>query len=200
MPRLEDLKRGWTAAPAAMAGLLEWRDRVLLRIQRLNTYASLQSDMDLGDSRFQAMRGEAQDLLTTCNAGLAFLDADVLALGEARLEAYLGPSRAWPPTGWACCASSPQGTTWLPPGEERVAAMTAAMAAAPAKVSGILNDVDLPGPAVTLSTGAHVTLNTATYTSSGLGQPRGPRTAWRPPLWPSQKAFGTPWQRSWTPA
>ena len=87
-----------------------------MRIQRLNTYASLQSDMDLGDSRFQAMRGEAQDLLTTCNAGLAFLDADVLALGEPRLEVYCGPSRAWPPTGWACCAPCASRTTCSRPG------------------------------------------------------------------------------------
>ena len=68
---------------------------------RLAHFASLQGDMDLGDTRYQAMKGEVQSFMVDLGARLAFMDPDLLALGEAEVE-RLHPGRpaAGARTGW----------------------------------------------------------------------------------------------------
>ena len=66
---------------------------------KLANYASLQADMDLGDTRYQAMKGEVQSFMVDLGAKLAFMEPELLELGEAKVEAYiqadprLGPHR-----------------------------------------------------------------------------------------------------------
>jgi len=87
----ETLAKGWTASPGRMADLFQWRDGMLMPIQRLYAYASLQSDMDMGNSGFQAMKGQAEDLMTQFDAKVAFmaLARAVLEEGEPARERYL---------------------------------------------------------------------------------------------------------------
>ncbi|MGA2080180.1 MAG: oligoendopeptidase F [Holophaga sp.] len=190
LPRLDVLAKGWTDTPQAMAGLLEWRDRMAMRVERLGVYASLQSDMDLGDSQFQAMKGEAQDLLTTFNARLAFVDPDVLALGEARVKACLDAEPRLAPYRVELLRTLRLKDHVLPAGEERVAALADAFTDAPAKASSILNDLDLPRPTVTLSTGEQVTLNTATFGRVRRSPSAADRRLAATAYWASQAAFG----------
>jgi oligoendopeptidase F len=144
LAHLETLAKGWTASPGKMADLLQWRDGMVMRIQRLYAYASLQSDMDMGDSAFQAMKGQAEDLMTQFDARLAFMEPDVLALGQAQVEAALAAEPRLAPYRVGLLRTLRRQEHIAAPGEERVAALTQAFTDAPAKASAILNDVDQP--------------------------------------------------------
>ena len=101
---LDPLARVWTASPAAMGDFMERLEQVNKLGGKLANYASLQADMDLGDTRYQAMKGEVQSFLVDLGAKLAFMEPDLLALGEAQGGGlHPGRARAWRPTGWASC-------------------------------------------------------------------------------------------------
>jgi oligoendopeptidase F len=186
---LEPLAKGWTGSAKAMADLLDWRSAYQQRLYRLNAYASLQSDLDLADSRAQAMKGQAQDLAVTLGARLTFLEPEVLALGQAQVDAYLKaePRLAVYQVGLQRILRMKDHV--LPAVAERVAALAASFTDAPGTASGILNDVDLPRPTITLASGEKVTLNTATYEklrgSSNLSDRRQVMEAY----WTGQKGF-----------
>ena len=61
---------------------------------RLGSYASLQSDTDLSNPTFQKMKGEVQSVAVNLGAKLAFMESEVLALGSAKLEAFVAKERA----------------------------------------------------------------------------------------------------------
>ncbi len=186
---LEGLAQRWTASPKAMADLLEWNAAIQQRVQRLGAYASLQSDMDMSDSLFQSMKGEAQDLGVTLASRLTFMDPDVLALGQAKVEAYLQAEPRLAPFRVGLLRVLRMRNHVIPAGEERVAALAASFADGPSKASGILNDMDMPRPTLTLSTGEKVVLNTATYQRLRGSKVMEDRRNVMEAYWTGQKAF-----------
>lgn len=189
LPQLEALAKDWTAAPGKMADLFQWRDAMYLRVQRLDAYAALQSDMDMGDSAFQAMKGQTQDLMTTFRAKVAFMDPDVLALGRAKVEAALAAEPRLAPYRVGLLRTLRMRDHVAAPGEERVASLADGFADAPGKASAILNDVDLPRPTVTLATGERATLNTATFEKLRRAKDPADRQLVATAYWNSQQAF-----------
>jgi len=186
---LDPQPKDWTRSPGAMAALLEWRDGVQQRLNRLSTYASFQSDMDLADSRFQAMKGQAQDLAVSLQSKLTFMDPDLLAMGPDRVEAALAAEPRLAPYRVGLLRTLRMRDHVLPAGEERVAAMAASFTDAPAKASTLLNDVDIPRPEISLSTGERATLNTATYVRLRGSRDTGDRRRVMEAYWTSQKPF-----------
>ena len=87
--RIDDAAKGWTASPAAMLALLDLVSDIELKGSRLMSYASHQSNTDMGNTRFQAMQGEIRTLFVQMNSKLSFLQPDVLALGAEKFAAYL---------------------------------------------------------------------------------------------------------------
>jgi oligoendopeptidase F len=189
MGGLDALAKGWTASPKAMADLLDWTSAISQRTQRVYAYASLQSDMDMSDSRFQTMKGEAQDLGVVLSSRLAFMDSDVLALGGAKVAEYLKAEPRLGIYGVGLQRTLRMKDHVIPAGEERVAVLASSFASSPAAASGILNDVDIPRPSVTLSTGEKITLNTATYQKFRGSKDPGDRRKVMETFWASQKQF-----------
>src|SRR5208283_4336770 len=86
---LGPLGRTWTASPKAMGDFMERLEQVNRLASRLAHYPSLQGDMDLGDTRYQAMKGEVQSFMVDLGARLAFMEPELLELGREKVEAYL---------------------------------------------------------------------------------------------------------------
>ena len=186
---LEARAKGWTASPKAMAGFLEWKDGLMQRVQRLGAYASVQSDMDMSDSKLQSMKGEAQDLGVTLGARLTFMDPDLLALGRAKVDAYVQAEPRLAPYQVGLLRVLRMKEHVIPAAAERVAALAGAFMDAPGSTSSILNDVDIPRPTITLSTGEKVTLNTSTYQKLRGSKVLADRRQVMESFWASQKVF-----------
>jgi len=153
----------WTTAPGPMGDFMERLEQVNLRGSRLLSYASLQGDMDLGDATYQTMKGEARAVLVDLASALAFMDSDLLALGEERVEAYLQADPRLAPHRVPFMRTLRMKAHVLPEGEERIVATAGLFTHAPSAAAGILSNLDLPHPALTLSTGEEVELDIAAY-------------------------------------
>jgi oligoendopeptidase F len=160
---LDPLSKGWTGSAQAMGDFLERLEQVQKLGARLAHYASLQADMDLGDPRCQAMKGEIQSFLVELGAKLSFMDSDLLALGEAKVEAFIQADPRLVPHRVGFLKILRMKAHILPEGEARVAAQAGLFETAPSAAAGMLTDLDMPRPEITLSTGERVGLNTASY-------------------------------------
>ncbi len=186
---LDALGQVWTRSPKDMGDFMERLEQVNRLGSRLAHYASLQGDMDLGDTRYQAMKGEVQSFLVDLGAKLAFMDPDLLALGEADVERYvqgdprLGPHRV----GFRRILRMKAHI--LPEGEARVVAHAGLFGHAPSGAAGMLTDLDMPRAEVTLSTGETVLLSTANYQKHRAAKNPVDRHRVMETYWTGQKGF-----------
>lgn len=160
---VEPMVKGWTDSPQAMAALLERLTEITLRGGRVRAYVSLQGDMDLRDARFQKLGGEVQMFMVGFGSKLAFMGADILKLGPEKVAAYVQAEPRLRPYRKQLEDTLRMQKHILPEAEQRVASMTGLFGGTASKVSGLLNNVDLPKPEVTLADGSKALLNQATF-------------------------------------
>lgn len=160
---VEPMVKGWTDSPQAMAALLERLTEITLRGGRVRAYVSLQGDMDLRDARFQKLGGEVQMFMVGFGSKLAFMGADILELGPEKVATYVHAEPRLRPYRKQMEDTLRMQKHILPEAEQRVASMTGLFGGTAAKASGLLNNVDLPKPEVTLADGSKALLNQATF-------------------------------------
>ena len=186
---LETRAEGWTASSQALRAFMDLLMEVTRRTRNLGLYAGLQGDMDLGDPRFQEMKGEIQSLQVNLEARLAFMEADLLALGQARVEAYLAEEPALEPYRVGFLKTLRLKDHILPEGEARVVATTGLFASASATAAGLLNNVDLVRPEVTLADGRKVLLNASGYQEHRAAKDPADRKLVMETYWAGQKQY-----------
>jgi oligoendopeptidase F len=186
---LDPLGRAWTASPAAMGDFMERLEQVNQLGSRLAHYASLQGDMDLGDTRYQAMKGEVQSFLVDLGARLAFMEPGLLELGEAKVESYIQADPRLVPHRVGFLRILRMKAHVLPEGEARVVANAGLFGSAPHAAAGMLTDLDMPRPEVTLSTGERVQLSTANYQKHRAAKDPADRQLVMETYWTSQKRY-----------
>lgn len=160
---IDGLAKDWTRSPKAAADMLELLAAVNERGDRLQAYARLQSDMDLSNPAYTRMQTEFQNLAVTFGAKSAFLAPDVLKLGDAQVAAYLKAEPRLTPYRFQLEKILRNKDHTLAETEERLIAQIGLFADTPAKVAGLLNNVDMPRAEVTLADGTRVLLNENNY-------------------------------------
>ncbi|RPI70942.1 MAG: hypothetical protein EHM45_24210, partial [Desulfobacteraceae bacterium] len=163
MGQLETMSSGWTGSPKSMLALLDHVSTIFREMSKLIIYAELQGDSDLGNPLFQQMKGKAQNLNVQLDVKLAFMDADVLKLGQEAFEQYVQKEPGLKPYSFQIEKTLREKTHILPVEEEKIYSYSGLFSNTPKDVSGILNNVELPQPEITLPDGKKITLNYANY-------------------------------------
>ncbi len=163
MGELEKRAEGWTSSPDKMLAFLDWLSVTEQRLGRVSAYASFLGDGDLASSEYKQMQGEVSMAAVDFEARLGFLNPDILALGSEKLAAYAAAEPKLAPYLVNFDRVLREKDHVLPAESERLVSLTGMFAGAPGRASSMLNDVDVPNPEVTLSTGEKATLNQAGY-------------------------------------
>lgn len=71
---------------------LKLQDHLQIRIGRLFAYARLQRDLNATDSQFQTLTGQVYHLMTQLGEAEAFIEPELLAMPEARINGWLQAS------------------------------------------------------------------------------------------------------------
>ena len=156
---VDGLAKDWTRSPKLAADMLELFDAVNERGDRLHSYARLQSDMDLSNPAYTRMLTEFQNLAVRFGAKTAFLAPDVLKLGTEQVAAYLKAEPRLAPYRFNLEKILRNKEHTLSEKEESLIAQVGLFTDTPAKVAGLLNNVDMPRANVTLADGTQVLLN-----------------------------------------
>jgi len=172
---VDALTNAWTRSPGSTAEMLEKVHEFHERGQRLHAYARLQSDMDLSNPAYTRMQTEFQNLAVRFGAKTAFLAPDILQLGEAQVAAYLTAEPRLAPYRFHLEKALRNKDHTLSEKEEGIVAQMGLFTDTAAKVSGLLNNVDMPRAEVTLADGSKVLLNENNYLKYRISKNAGDR-------------------------
>ena len=157
------LAKDWTASPKAMADMMDLLAKIEERLNRLHAYAQLNNDMDLGNPDSTRMRGAVQTLAVDFGSKSTFLGPDVLALGAEKVEGFLKAEPRLAPHRFTLEKTLRARDHILPEAEANIVAATELYADTASKAAGLLRNVDMPNPEITLSDGTKVVLNESNF-------------------------------------
>lgn len=186
---IDEAAKGWTGSAAAMKRLLDLVSSIQLRGARLYAYASHQSNTDMANTRFQAMLGEIRTGFVQLGAKLAFMRPDILALGGERFAAFLQAEPGLAPYRFGVEGILREKAHVLPSEQQRIASLTGLFSGVPADASGMLNNVEVPRPEVTLADGSKVQLDQAAYQRLRGSREAADRSLVMKAYWENQKKF-----------
>ncbi|HSN92834.1 MAG TPA: oligoendopeptidase F [Anaeromyxobacteraceae bacterium] len=134
-----------------------------LDLERLYVYASSLSDEDTRAARPREMKQAAQQLAVDYSAAVSWVQPEILSLDPERVRGFLKEDPGLAPYRFYLEDVLRWRPHTLSAPEERIAAQAGDLAGAGSSVYGLLKDADLPWPAVKLSTGEEVRLDTAGF-------------------------------------
>jgi oligoendopeptidase F len=187
--QLASMSKDWTTSPQKMFTFLELKDRIEIMGEKLQNYAALQNDSDLSNPLYQQMRGEIQDLSVRYNTIISFIEPDILKLGEESFTKYLKKEPGLKPYEFSIEKILKTKVHVLPAEQEKIYSYSGLFSNTPAKASGILNNVEMPSPVITLSNGKKITLNLANYVRYRSLKNRSDRALVMKTYWKNHKKF-----------
>ncbi len=189
IPQIDAKAKGWTESAAKMADLYELTDVIWKKGEKLFTYASLQSDADMGNSKYQVMKGELQSLFVQLGVKFAFMNEDLLKLKDEALAAYFKEEPRLKPYRFAIEQVIRVREHVLPEDQQQIVSRTGLFGGAVGKAANMLNDVDIPAPEAKLADGSTVALNNATYYRLRASKEPADRTTVMKTYWENRKKY-----------
>jgi oligoendopeptidase F len=187
--QIDEKAKAWTASARAMLALLDLVNDIDLKGSRLMSYASHQSNTDMGNTQFQAMEGAIRTIFVQLNSKLAFLQPDILALGAEKFAAYLKSEPKLAIYRFNIESILREKDHILPGDQQRIASLTGLFAGATGRASSQFNDVEIPPAEITTSDGQKVILNYPAYLRLRAAKNAADRSLAMTAFWKNQKKF-----------
>ncbi len=163
LPQVDEKAKNWTSTPQNMVDFFDMLTELQISMGKLSVYASLQSDADLANPEFQQLKGEVQALYVQMGTKLSFLQPDILALGSEKFTQYVQQEPRLKPYEFPVQRILRTKDHVLPADQQKIVSYAGLFTSVTGKTAGILNDVDMPAPEVTLANGEKTILNQANY-------------------------------------
>jgi oligoendopeptidase F len=187
--QIDEKKVGWTGSAAKMADLYELTDEITRKGARLFAYASFESDVDMENSKYQIMKGELQSIFVQLGVKLAFQQEDLLKMKDETLAAYFKEEPRLAQFRFTIEQTIRLRPHILDEEQQQIVSRTGLFAGTPGKAAGMLNNVDIPAPEITLSDGSVVTLNNAAYNRLRPSKEASDRTLVMRTYWQNRKQY-----------
>lgn len=156
---------------------------------RAATYAHLVADGDMVSSDGQRMRQQYISMVSELQQAAAWIDPEIIALGEERVRDYLDAEPELAPFRRRVETTLRRAPHTLGDEAERVLAAMGPTAQAPYAIYGLLSNTDIPRPTVTMSTGEEALIDMAGYARWRAAENREDRKAAFDAYWGSWEPF-----------
>jgi oligoendopeptidase F len=163
MKKIDAQAPDWTSSASKMLAFYTLLDEIRMGQEKLTAYARHQANMDMANPLYRRMGGELNSRFIQFRAKLSFMQDDILKLGEEKFAEYLKAEPGLKPYAFNVYDIFREKEHILPPEQQKIMSMTGLFSRVPSQASGTLNNLDIPHPKITLSTGEEVTLNYPTY-------------------------------------
>ena len=173
----------------ALKSVLQLQSDLGLKVSRLYAYASLKGDEDLRVSSNQERRQQATDLFTAYGEASSWLNPELLALGQAKVESYLASDSGLAKFRFQLEDVVRQAPHTLTPEGEALLAGTTTPLAGPGDIRVQLVSSDIPRPTIALSDGTKARLDDQGYTLHRTAPNRADRKLVFDQFWASYHAF-----------
>lgn len=149
---------------ATLYGCLQRASDVQQALGRLSSYTSNHVSADTRDAAWAERDGGVQLLTASFAEATSWLQPEIVALGEAKIEAFLTAEPRLQPWQYPLRSTLRRSAHVLPPAEERLLALMAPVAQAPNTTYTVLTSAELPWPTITLPDGTSTRLAQQDYT------------------------------------
>jgi len=187
--KIEGLSKTWTASAKNMLDMLNLVNDISLIGEKLNSYASNSSNMDLGNTELIAMKGEVENFFVEFGAKLSFMESDILALGEPKFNEYLKAEPKLDVYKFGIEKTFRNKDHILPSEQQKIFTLTGLFSGASNDAYGVLSNVEMPHADVTLSDGTKVNLNVAGFMKYRGSKNQADRSLVMHTFWANQKKF-----------
>lgn len=186
---LKGLLHSWTNSAPNMLAFFIKKDNIDILLSKLRLYASLQSDTDLGNTEFQKMNGQVEVLYISFSSLLSGLDMNILELGKEKFSQYLEQEPGLKPYAIQVFDVLRTREHVLPADQAQIYSLSFLFSGGFEKASGLLNNMELPAPEITLSDGRTITLNVINYLRNRNIPNPADRTLVMKTYWANHKKF-----------
>jgi len=183
------LGKDWTSSAPKMLEFLKLTDDISMKGEKLYSYASLQSGMDMGNTQYQSMKGEISAFFVDFGSKLSFVNEDILKLGEEKFKTYLTQEPKLKPYEFNIESVFHVKDHILPSDQQKIVSLTGLFSQTASDASSMLNNVELPPAEITLSDGTKVTLNIANYMKYRASKNPADRSLVMHSFWENHKKF-----------
>jgi oligoendopeptidase F len=88
-PKLEAYQGKLATSAQTLYALFQLQDELAERLGKLFTYAHMRYDQDTTNDFYQGMNARAESLLTLASSSMSFIVPEILAIDEAKIDAFL---------------------------------------------------------------------------------------------------------------
>ena len=143
---------------------LKFQDQLLLKLDKLYTYAHMRFDQDTTDSFYQALNDRAKSLYTEVSSALSFITPEILSIPEEKITQFIGENEELQVYRHALEKLNKKRPFILSEKEEKLLAQASEVLGASANTFGMLNNEDLEFPAIKDENGEEVKVTHGRYT------------------------------------
>lgn len=142
---------------------IKFDEEVDIKLSRLHLYASLSKDLDLNDTKYQALYSRLMALATKVSTAGAYLRPEILAIPEEKLHSYLEEKEELNDYGqWLHELLRSKAHT-LSKSEEEILAMAGEMSQVPYDVFSLFKNADIQFPKVKDENGNEIQISDGRY-------------------------------------
>jgi oligoendopeptidase F len=189
LPEIAAFKGRLAEGAGTLRQLLQLQSDLGLKVARLYVYSNLKADEDLRNAPNQELRQKATDLYTAYGEAGSWLNPELLALGAAKVQAYLTAEPALAKFRFQLEDVVRQAPHTLSPEGEAILAASQNPLTGPGDIRVQLVSSDIPRPTVTLSDGTKAELDDQGYTLHRSAPNRADRKLVFDQFWASYHAF-----------
>jgi oligoendopeptidase F len=189
MAQISERQRDWTTTSLRFRSLYALTDSISMIGNRLFSYASHQSNVDMSNTTFRGMQGELQTMFAEFGARLAFRNDDILTMDEKKLRQFFADDPGMAKYRFRVDEVLRARKHVLPKDQQSIITMTGLFSGATQDAADVLNNVELPPATVTLSDGKAVTLNIAGYMRNRGSSNPADRSLVMHTFWTNHKKF-----------
>lgn len=161
--KIDEKRETWNKTSKNLLEFYQYIEEISKISAKLASYVANLSDVDLGNSTYKTMMGEIQPLFVELGSKLAFMNEDILKMNSETLDKFYAEEPKLQNYKFQIDAILRTKAHILPEEQEQLVSLTSLFSGVPADAAGTLNNVEIPAPEITLSTGEKITLNATTY-------------------------------------
>ena len=189
LPEIAAYKSKLGQGAATLRQVLQLQSDLGLKLSRLLVYAGLKGDEDLRNAPAQERRQKGNDLATAYGEAGSWMNPELLALGQAKVESYFASDPGLAKFRFQLEDVVRQAPHTLSPEGESILAASQNPLSGPGDIRVQLVSSDMPRPTVTLSDGTKAVLDDQGYTLHRGAANRADRKLVFDQFWASYKAF-----------
>ena len=189
LPKLAAYRGRLGESAATLFEAMELLNGLKDRYYRLGIYAMLASDVDTRDAA-ALERNQGMDMVgSEFSSAASFVDPELLAVGEAKLRAFLDADPRLTPYRFPILDTLRRAPHTLGTEAEQVLSSVGMIADAPSSIHSILSNADIPWPTIKLSDGTEVRLDQSGFARARMSSNRADRQAVFEAFWPKVKEY-----------